>query len=189
MYLVVGLGNHGSKYLLNRHNIGFILVDALAQFESTGPFNNAQKALISKGQIEGERVILAKPQTYMNLSGDSVGEIMSYYKIEAPNLIVIQDDIDQEFGKIKLQKARGHGGHNGIRDIHRVLGSNDYVRLKFGVGRPSNKRMDVADYVLQDFTVEEQNEFRDLLSDASDCVCSFIKNGYDKTANLFNQRK
>ena len=188
MHLVLGLGNYGSKYLLTRHNIGFIVVDALAQSENTNSFNNGQKALISKGQIEGERVLLAKPQTYMNLSGESAQEILSYYKIPIENLIVIQDDIDQEFGRIKLQKARGHGGHNGIRDIHRALGTNDYVRLKFGVGRPSNNKMDVADYVLQDFSNEEQNEFGNYVGNASDCVCSFIKNGFSKTANLFNQK-
>ena len=122
----------------------------------------------------------------MNHSGEAVQSLIAFYKIEIDNLLVIQDDIDQEFGKIRLQRARGHGGHNGIRDIHRLLGTNDYVRLKFGVGRPNGK-MNVADYVLQDFSDDEQTQLQnDLLGLSCDCVCSFIKNGFAKTANLFN---
>ncbi len=186
MYAIVGLGNHGSKYQLTRHNIGFLVADGLHNFVGANTYNNEKKALVAKANVEGERALLIKPQTYMNNSGESVTALLNYYKIDIKNLIVIQDDIDQEFGKIKLQQARGHGGHNGIRNIHQLLGTNDYVRLKFGVGRPNGK-MDVADYVLQNFNDNELEQLKDeFLGLACDAVSSFVKNGFTKTANIFN---
>ncbi len=190
MHLIVGLGNYGTKYKLTRHNIGFLTIDALAETTDTmTSFSKGQKALVAKGTIAGARVVLAKPQTYMNLSGSSVKELLSYYKIPISQLLVIQDEIELEFGRLKVQKARGHAGHNGIRDIHKELNTNEYSRLKFGVSRPPHPKMNVADYLLSDFNKDEQSQLVDLLGPACECIESFITNGFDKTANQFNQRK
>lgn len=130
MKIIVGLGNPGSKYLFTRHNLGFMLIDAIAKEEL---FQNKHKSHIQKRKVEGEWVLLAKPQTFMNLSGKAVKEILDFYKAPLENLLVIHDDKDQMFGKIKFQKSRGDGGHNGVKSIHQELQSQDYCRLKMGV--------------------------------------------------------
>ncbi len=131
MKLIVGLGNPGSKYLFTRHNLGFMLIDALAE---DGSFQKKHNSFIQKKQIKEQTAFLVKPQTFMNLSGRAVKEIMKFYKISLENLLVIHDDKDQAFGNMKFQKSRGHGGHNGIKNIHEELNTNDYTRLKLGVG-------------------------------------------------------
>ena len=130
MKIIVGLGNPGKKYLWTRHNLGFMLIDAITQ---NSKFQNKYKSQIQKTEIEGEQVLLAKPQTFMNLSGKAILEILNFYKISLDDLLVIHDDKDQAFGKIKFQKSRGDGGHNGIKNIHQELQSPDYCRLKMGV--------------------------------------------------------
>ena len=130
MKIVAGLGNPGAKYLLTRHNLGFMLIDVIA---NGSPFQNKHRSHIYKREIEGEEVLLVKPQTFMNLSGQAVREIVNFYKVPLEDLLVIQDDKDQLFGKMKFQKSRGHGGHKGIVNIHQELQSQDYCRLKMGV--------------------------------------------------------
>ena len=132
MKCIVGLGNPGTKYLFTRHNIGFMLVDILSGGED---FQKKHESLIKKIQVKDQFVLLVKPQTYMNLSGKAVRDIMSFYKIPFQNLLVVQDDIDQEFLHLKFQNNRGHGGHNGIRSIHNELKTSNYARLKLGIGR------------------------------------------------------
>ena len=129
MKIIVGLGNPGSKYLFTRHNLGFILIDALG---GDRLFQNKYKSQIQKTEIENETVLLVKPQTFMNLSGQAVQQIIHFYKIPLENLLVIHDDKDLPFGTMKFQKSRGDGGHNGIKSIHKELGTKDYSRFKNG---------------------------------------------------------
>lgn len=131
MKIIVGLGNPGSKYFWTRHNLGFMLIDALSEESS---FQNKYQSHIQKINRENEKLLLVKPQTFMNLSGQAVKEIINFYKAPLEDLLVIQDDKDIPFGKMKFQKARGHGGHNGIKNIHQELNSNSYTRLKMGIG-------------------------------------------------------
>ena len=163
MKLIVGLGNPGEKYLLTRHNIGFMAIDILAESKSVEHkrerdskrpllkqalkrfFQKKRQSLIQKTQISGQPALLAKPQTFMNLSGRAVQEIMGFYKIPLDDLLVIQDDKDLPFQSMKFQKSRGHGGHNGIKNIHEALGSNGYARLKLGIGqRPAGQAQRAA---------------------------------------------
>lgn len=186
MHLIVGLGNPGQKYLMTRHNIGFMAVDAVAQAFDAAPYKSQLKAEVTKIQINSEPVLLAKPQTFMNLSGESVIPLLNFYKIDPKNLLVIHDEIDLPYGKIKIQQSRGHGGHNGIRSIHGQLGHNNYSRIKAGVGRPSHPGQDVASYVLQNFSNEEGQNLPDYLNLLVDAVESFVIDGYQKTATKFN---
>lgn len=188
MHLIVGLGNPGMKYALTRHNIGFLALDALAKSLGASLQREEHKALTVKFKLDGHDVILAKPQTFMNLSGESVVGLMQFYKIEPANLLVVHDDIDQPFSYIKLQKNRGPGGHNGIKSITELLGHQDYARLKLGVGRPANPHIPVVDYVLQNFDKSEQDKMIDFLNRAGDAIESFIFSGPEKTASLFNQK-
>lgn len=187
MWAVAGLGNPGTKYALTRHNIGFMAIDFFAQGVRAPSFQTEHNALTCRFKMEQESIILCKPQTYMNKSGSSVRPLMDFYKISLDNLIVIQDDIDLPFGKMRFHKNRGHGGHNGIRDISSVWASNDYIRLKLGVGRPAIPQMDIADYVLQNFSQEEQNQLPDFLNRAVDAVECLIFEGLQKASSKFNE--
>ncbi|MBY0385434.1 aminoacyl-tRNA hydrolase [bacterium] len=195
MWLVVGLGNPGPKYSLHRHNIGFMAVDTFLKSVNAPLEKIEQKALVcqmtlhSEDNKKSEKVLFCKPQTFMNLSGDSVRGLCDFYKIDHSQIIVLHDEIDFPFGVLKVQKERGHGGHNGIRDIHEKLGHNKYFRIKLGVGRPTNEKMDVADYVLSPFNKEEMAELPDFLNTSLDAVESLIFQGYEKTANHFNALK
>lgn len=186
MKLIVGLGNPGSKYLLTRHNIGFIVIDALASMYGAS-FSPEHKSQLAKIRIGSEVVLIVKPQTYMNDSGIATQSIMAYYKVEAEDLLVLHDEVDQIFGEIKYQKNRGHGGHNGIRDIHNKISTKDYTRLRIGVGRPNGK-MDVASFVLQNFTNQEQSDLPTIIDECARSVENFCKEGFELTANKFNQK-
>jgi PTH1 family peptidyl-tRNA hydrolase len=185
MYLVVGLGNPGPKYAFTRHNIGFLAVDLFAMGAGSPPWKEEHRAHVCRFQMEQETLLLAKPLTFMNLSGQSVQSLMHFYKIPMEKLIVIHDDIDQVFGGIRLHKNRGHGGHNGIRHISELLGS-DYQRIKLGVGRPPHPEMSVADYVLQKFSKDEEQLLPDFLNKAGDALESLIFDGFSKAATQFN---
>ncbi|MBY0316610.1 MAG: aminoacyl-tRNA hydrolase [Bdellovibrionales bacterium] len=192
MWLIVGLGNPGNKYALTRHNIGFMLIDALVRSNGNPHERSEQKALTyhftltDQDTRKSEKVILCKPQTFMNLSGDSVRGLVDFYKIDLDKILVAHDEVDQPFGQLKMQKERGHGGHNGIRDTHLKLGTNKYHRLRLGVGRPSGP-MDVADYVLAPFSKDEMNKLPDFLSYGIDALESLVFKGYEKTATQFNK--
>lgn len=191
MKLIVGLGNPGPKYALNRHNIGFMALDALAQAAgvSENQWKSENKAHTLKLRIDGEAFLLAKPQTYMNLSGESVAPIMKYYDIHLDDLLVIHDEVDLPFGKIKFQRRRSPGGNNGIKSIHHLLGTDDYVRMRIGVDRPPNPKMNMADWVLQNFSNEEMKWMPDYLEMINDGVESFITKGFEKSATAFNSRQ
>lgn len=194
MYLVVGLGNYGAKYAMNRHNIGFMCVDAWLKFLGENPsdssFREEHKALTKKIKLnrggEEKEILIAKPQTYMNKSGESVVSLMQFYKIQRSNLIVIQDDIDQAFGAMKIQFNRGHGGQNGIRNISELFGAADYHRLKLGVGRPEHPGFDIGDYVLGNFPKDELSILPKFLDKGSLAIESFIFDGASKAATKFN---
>ena len=188
MWLVVGLGNPGSKYLLTRHNVGFMALDNFLSGIGDPNAKEEFKAVTTKFKMEDQDIVFAKPQTFMNKSGESVQPILDFYKVDLNHVIVVHDDIDQAFGHIKIQKNRGHGGHNGIRDISEKLATQDYIRLKIGVGRPPHPKMDVADYVLGRFSPEEHGRLVELLNLSSDAIESLIFDGYEKAATQFSGR-
>lgn len=188
MWLIVGLGNPGVNYQLTRHNIGFVVVDILVEnLSGSRNYKKAQSSEVIKLKFAGEDVVFAKPQTFMNRSGEAVQALMSYYKVTPDKIAVIHDDIDQSFASIKFQVGRGHGGHNGIRDIHEKLGVDNYLRLKVGVGRPTIPQMNVADWVLQNFSEDELKHIPKIIEHCYLGLECLIKNGYQKTASLFNK--
>lgn len=145
--------------------------------------------LHSEDNRSSEKLILCKPQTFMNLSGDSVRGLCDFYKIDPQNVIVLHDELDIPFHTLKIQKERGHGGHNGIRDIHEKLGTNTYYRIKMGIGRPSNPKMDVSSHVLGNFSKEEMAQLPDFLNLSIDALESLIFQGYEKTTTKFHSLK
>lgn len=187
MWLIAGLGNPGGEYALTRHNIGFMAIDYMLRGYGNPPQQNQFKSEIFKFKIDDHSVLVAKPQTYMNLSGETIQALIGYYKIPVTHLIVVHDDIDQPFGQMKIHKNRGHGGHNGIKSISQQLGSADYIRLKLGVGRPENPHIPVADYVLGKFSPEEQKKLPEFLNRSGDAVESILFEGIQKASTLFNQ--
>lgn len=200
MKLIVGLGNPGSKYHLTRHNIGFLFIDALVEVSGASrSYKNEFKAETQKLKIADEQVIVCKPQTFMNLSGESVQPLLKFYNLAMSDLLVVHDEVDQPFGALKFQVKRGHGGHNGIRNIHQLLGSDDYARLRLGVGRPpvfvddSGEKtrgvMDVADWVLQNFSTGELQKLPDFLNLAIQGVETWVRHGVNKAATEFNGKE
>ena len=175
---------------MNRHNIGFMTVDAWVHSLNAGSFKSEHKAETKKIKLDidkkSEEILIAKPQTFMNLSGQSVQALMNFYKIPLENILVIQDDIDQAFGSMKFQKNRGHGGQNGIKNISEVLGTQDYARLKFGVGRPTHADHDIADYVLGNFPKEQIAALNQVIEKACDGIESFIFKGLNQASTDFN---
>ncbi len=186
MWLIAGLGNPGNKYLLTRHNIGFMVVDAYMASVGRPAAKSEHKATTYHLSIESQKCVFALPQTYMNKSGESLSPLIEYYGIPLERVLVMHDEVDLPFGSFKVQFDRGHGGHNGIRDIHRALGSSAYYRFKIGVGRPANPKIDVASYVLQRFSPEEEMVLPQLLNKVGDAIESLIFEGYQKTATQFN---
>lgn len=162
MKLLVGLGNPGQKYERNRHNIGFMAVEEIARVHSFAPWRSRFKGFFSEGLIDGNKCLLLKPSTFMNLSGEAVRAAIQFYKIPLEDLIVLHDEIDIAPGKIRVKSGGGNAGHNGLKSISQHLG-NDYVRVRLGVGRPVNKG-DVANYVLRDFAKAEQPWLDEMIS-------------------------
>ena len=164
MRLVVGLGNPGSRYARNRHNIGFMAVDAIARRHGIGAFRNRFKGELAEGAIAGERRLLLKPQTFMNASGEAVLAAMSFYKIAPEDIVVIHDEIDLRDGKVRVKLGGGNAGHNGLRSIDALIGPG-YWRVRIGIGHPGFKEL-VQPYVLQNFYAEEVTEWVEPLIDA-----------------------
>ena len=185
MFLIVGLGNPGSKYAKNRHNIGFRVVDALAEKVGANIDTDKHKGLIGKGIIGGEKVIFAKPLTYMNLSGECVRSVIDFYKIPAENVIVVYDDISLDVGKLRIRKKGSAGGHNGIKSIIAHLGTESFPRLKFGVG-DKPKGMDLADYVLGNFSAQDEAILADSIKKACDAVECMVTEDCDAAMNKYN---
>lgn len=192
MILVVGLGNPGPKYALTRHNVGFLLVDAFVRSRESGrapAFRSRFEAQYAELELFGTRVGLLKPETFMNASGRSVGAASRYFDVAPEAMLVVHDDLDLAFGDLRLKFAGGDGGHRGLRSISAELQSPNYGRLRVGIGRPpSNFQGDVADFVLQAFALEEQNELEPLLARASRAVEAVVSDGLERTMNRTNQR-
>jgi PTH1 family peptidyl-tRNA hydrolase len=184
MWLVVGLGNPGLKYEKTRHNIGFMVIDRMAGAAS---FRSEHKALVARIQLGGEQVLLAKPQTFMNLSGQSVVMLSQFYKIALDHIVAVHDEIDIPFGHLRVQKNRGPGGHNGIKSMSELMGSQDYNRIKVGVGRPISQ-IPVADWLLSNFSQEEIEKLPDLLRLSAAATETLIQKGYGPAASQFNQK-
>ena len=185
MFLIVGLGNPGSKYAKNRHNIGFRVVDALADRVGAKLDTDKHKGIIGKGVIGGEKVIFAKPLTYMNLSGECVRSVADFYKIPSENIIIVFDDISLDVGKLRVRKKGSAGGHNGIKSIIAHLGTDAFPRLKFGVG-DKPKGMDLADYVLGNFSAEDEAILKNEIIRACDAVECMVTEGCDAAMNKYN---
>jgi peptidyl-tRNA hydrolase, PTH1 family len=184
-YLIVGLGNPGRDYRDNRHNVGFMLVDRLAARLGVAFSRLESRALVTKGEQEGRRVILAKPQTFMNLSGQAVGALARYYKIPLENTLVAYDEVDLPFGTLRLRASGGSGGHKGMNSVIERLGTQDIPRLRIGIDRPPGRK-EAADYVLQDFTNSEGKALPAILDQAVDAVLVFISQGIDAAMNKYN---
>ncbi len=185
VYLVAGLGNPGREYRENRHNIGFMLIDRLCRELLITPGKVQSKALIASGQYGGKKVILAKPQTYMNLSGQAIGGLMRFYKIPIERLLVAHDDLDLPLGTIRLRPGGGSAGQKGVASTIQQLGTQHFSRLRLGIGRPPGQ-MDPAAYVLQDFTRQEKAEVEAVLDRAAKAVLTFIELGVEAAMNQFN---
>jgi peptidyl-tRNA hydrolase, PTH1 family len=185
-YLIVGLGNPGRQYRKNRHNIGFLLVDRLAERLDVSFSRLEAKALVTKADYQGLRLVLAKPQTYMNLSGQAVASLLKFYKIPLENLLVAYDDVDLPFGSLRLRPTGGSAGQKGMASIIERLGTQDIPRLRLGVGRPPG-RMDAADYVLQDFSPSEEPVLSESLERGVQSVLTFVTLGLEAAMNQFNR--
>jgi PTH1 family peptidyl-tRNA hydrolase len=205
MKLIVGLGNPGKIYINSRHNIGFSVIKSLSQLLDTS-FKAESRALsiVGKGRIKNKNIILAMPLTFMNLSGLAVCALVKKYKIDLPrlslksdtdlkeerdldNLLVVCDDLDLEFGRMKIRPRGSSGGHRGLQSIMDYLGGGDFARLRIGIGRPRQKA-DAAGYVLSVFTREEKEQVKKTIREACDCCESWVAEGIAKSMNIFNRR-
>lgn len=189
MFVIVGLGNPGKKYENTRHNAGFIAIDALADKYGISISEKKHKALCGSGVIEGNKVVLVKPQTFMNLSGESVRSIMDFYKIDPEeDMLVIYDDISLAPGNIRIRKKGSAGGHNGIKSIIAHAGTQNFMRIKVGVGeKPSG--WDLADYVLGHFSDEDNVKLKEIMPDIIQAVTFMVQGDVDKAMNDFNAKK
>ncbi len=188
MFIIVGLGNPGKDYKNTRHNIGFDVIDTLAEIAGIDVIEKKHKAIIGKGVLDGQKVILVKPQTFMNLSGESVRDIIDYYKIdEEQELIVVSDDISLDVGMIRVRKKGSAGGHNGLKNIIAHLGHDTFMRIKMGVGEKP-KGYDLADYVLGHFTQDERKIMDQAAKSAAEAIRMMLCGDVDKAMNAFNKK-
>ncbi len=188
MWLVVGLGNPGREYAANRHNVGFDVVTELAARAKAPPLREKFGAEIGEATIRGERVLLCKPMEFMNVSGQSVARVAKFWKIPPASIVVVHDDIDLPFGRLMLGAGGGHGGQNGVRSVIADLGTADFLRVRFGIGRPAPGG-DAANHVLADFSRAEQKELPDLRANAADAVEEILASGLSTAMNRFNTKK
>lgn len=189
MYLIAGLGNPSLKYEKTRHNIGFDVLDALADKYNIEMNQKKSKAVCGSGYIEGQKVILVKPQTFMNLSGDSVAPLVNFFKLDpAKDLIVVFDDISLAPGSIRIRKKGSAGGHNGVKDIIAKTGSDQFSRVKVGVGEKP-EGWDLADYVLSRFSRAERELVEDAIGDALGAIALMVQDKTDEAMNQYNRKK
>ena len=186
MRLVVGLGNPGREYDDTRHNVGFRIVDKVADRVGTGVDDKKFKARVGRARIGGDATLLMKPQTFMNLSGESVGPALGFFKLSTDDLIVIHDDLDLPLGKLKLKRGGGHGGHNGLRSLLKHLPDDRFIRVRVGIGRPPPE-WDTADYVLSKFRSQEWTAVDSVLATAADAVEAICQDGISKAMAKFNR--
>jgi PTH1 family peptidyl-tRNA hydrolase len=184
MKVIVGLGNPGSRYAGTRHNVGFAVVDALALSPRAGRFQGRFDALVAEVADESHRLLLVKPQTFMNLSGRSVRQIVDFYKVPLEDVLVVCDDINLPLGKLRVRAGGSHGGHNGLRDIQNHLGTNEYSRLRIGVGAPPED--EAVEHVLGRFRPSEQPVIEDAVARATQAVLVWANQGVETCMNLYN---
>ena len=187
MFLIAGLGNPGKKYEKTRHNLGFMVIDELARRNSVSVDKSKFRALIGEFNLGGEKVILMKPQTYMNLSGDALREAVNFYKIDPKNVLVIYDDLDIPIGALRIRTSGSPGTHNGMKSVVAQLGSRDFPRVRIGIG--SNKDDNLIDFVIGKPSKSEEGVLADTVSEAALAVECYIKDGIDKAMNRFNSGK
>jgi len=185
--LIVGLGNPGEQYQANRHNLGFLTVDYLAGRYGISLQRRGFDAFFGQGRIAKEAVLLAKPQTFMNLSGVAVEKLLAYFRTDIEDMLVIHDDLDLPFPTVRLKKGGGSSGHKGLASIIEHLGSSDFFRVRIGIGKPARKRM-VESYVLSPFTAEEQRELPNIITAAGDAVGEIVENGIESAMRIYNVR-
>lgn len=189
MYIIAGLGNPEKKYMNTRHNIGFDVIDAIAEKNDIVLGEKKHKALIGKGIVAGQKAVLVKPLTYMNLSGESVRSVIDFYKVdEKSELIVISDDVSLDMGLIRIRKRGSDGGHNGLKNIIMHLGHDEFIRVRMGVGEKP-PRVDLADYVLGHFSAEEREVMNESARTAALAIETVIVDGPDAAMNKYNKRK
>ncbi len=186
MRMIVGLGNPGNKYERTRHNTGFMVMDALAKKCNVDITQDKFQSLIVKTKIDGEDVLLVKPQTYMNNSGIAVRACMNFYKIDVKDLLIIYDDLDLPVGQIRLRQKGSAGGHNGIKSIIQHVGSNQFDRIRVGIGRDA--RIPIIDWVLMNYRPDEMQALQPAIDKAADAAYDSIFHSFDQTMNVFNQK-
>jgi len=184
--LIVGLGNPGPQYQWTRHNAGFMVLDRLSRALDVAVTKKSFSGLCGEGSWHGERLLLLKPQTFMNLSGRSVAEALRFHKLSPADLTVIHDDLDIPFGRVRLKVGGGHGGHNGLRSLTHELGGGDFVRVRVGIGRPLHG--DVVNYVLSNFTPQEMTGLGELLDGTLELIEALVRFGVAKGMSLYNNR-
>ena len=189
MYIIVGLGNPDKKYQGTRHNVGFDVIDAIAEKYNIAVDTRKHLAYVGKGAIEGQKVLLVKPQTYMNLSGESVRSAVDFYKADPETeVLIIFDDVSLDVGQLRIRKKGSAGGHNGIKSIISHLGTSNFPRIKVGVGEKP-KGYDLADYVLGKFSKAEQEIMQDGYKQATEAVALIVQDNMEKAMNDFNKKK
>lgn len=186
MYIIVGLGNPGKAYENTRHNVGFKTVDLLSNRLNINVSKKKFNALIGEGSIAGEKIVLLKPQTYMNLSGESVIQALKWYKINLSNLLIIYDDVDLEVGNIRIRAHGSAGTHNGMRSVIDYIDSEEFPRIRIGIGKPANPDYELADFVLSRFPQSEEENIKGSIDSAADAVVVLIQKGIDFAMNKYN---
>lgn len=184
-WLVAGLGNPGPRYAGNRHNVGHMVADALASRQGERWKGHKAHVDVAETRISGISAVLAKPRSYMNLSGGPVAGVSGFFSVPIERVVVVHDDLDLPFGALKLKRGGGAGGHNGLRSVTKSLSSPDYIRVRFGVGRPPG-RMEAADYVLRDFSTAERKELDVAVERAADAVETILTDGLEKAQNIYH---
>ncbi len=189
MYIIAGLGNPGAEYSNTRHNAGFMAIDAIAKKAGIGVTEKKHRALIGKGIFAGEKVVLVKPQTYMNLSGESIRAVVDYYKIDCESeLIVISDDIDLDVGNIRIRPKGSAGGHNGLKNIISQLGTQEFTRVRIGVGAKKEGR-DLVSHVLGKIDKSDTESFEEAIENVAEAVETIMTDGCETAMNRFNKKK
>jgi peptidyl-tRNA hydrolase, PTH1 family len=186
LFIIVGLGNPGSRYDNTRHNVGFDTIDLLSHQNNIKVSKIKYKAVIGEGTLGRTRVILVKPQTFMNLSGESVRELMAWYKVPPANLIIIYDDIDLPLGKLRVRPSGSSGTHNGMRSVIYQTQSDQFPRIRIGIGRPP-ENWDLADFVLSKFTADDRKVINEVITKAADAVISIVSSGVNDAMSKFNK--
>lgn len=183
MKMIIGLGNPGDKYEKTRHNVGFMLVDMLAVDLKVAVSKSKYQALLGEAQLDGEKIILVKPQTYMNLSGEAVGQLVRWYKLAVEDILVVYDDMDLPFGKLRIRSSGGPGGHNGMKSIIAHLGTNKFNRMRIGIGQPG---VGDVDHVLGRFSKQELAAIEQIINKTIQAIYTFVQQDLNAAMNKFN---